>query len=111
MSNTQRAEMILDEAGERAQEMKLEPYLISSLEEIEAMPPFPFPNIGSYRPSNWEQIGSLFCDSSGFGLPSESALTPEQLIAKLEVGFAYAIIEVGQFQLYIGVFRPEVQHA
>lgn len=101
---------LADEAGEQARQEGLEPHLIISQEEIDKMPPFPFPNIGSYRPVNWTEIDQLFCDSSGVGSPGEPALTIEQLIAKLEVGNAYAIIETGQFQLYIGVFKPCICH-
>jgi len=64
----------------------------------------PFPNIGNYRPEGWKLVDELFCDSSGFGSRNEPALTYEQLIETLEVGKGYAIIEVGQFQVYVGVF-------
>ena len=71
----------------------------------EKMPPFPFPNIGSYRPKGWELVDTLFCDSSGMGSESEPALTVHQLIDALEPGFGYAIIEEGQFQVYVGKFK------
>lgn len=71
----------------------------------EKMPPFPFPSIGSFRPKGWALVDSLFCDSTGMGSPGEAALTVEQLVEALEPGFGYAIIEEGQFQLYVGKFR------
>jgi len=77
--------------------------------------PFPFPNLGSHRPHGWNLVESLFCDSSGFGGEGEPALTPGQLRARVkeimargdEEGktYGFAITEVGQFQLYVGVFE------
>jgi hypothetical protein len=68
---------------------------------------FPFPNIGDYRPDGWELVETLFVDKSGFGSPSEPALTIEQLLDRLVAGKGYAIIEEGQFQLYLGEFVRE----
>lgn len=84
-----------------------EPFLVEDREQIEAMPPFPFPAIeGDDLPDEWEPTGTvLFCDSSGFGLPGEPALTPEQLRAELRVGYGYAITDMGQFQLYVSEFQ------
>ena len=103
-SGTQIAKMSND-AARKAARKKMYPYVIESQEEIEAMPPFPFPFIGSYVPKGWKMVGSYFVDSSGFGNPDEPALTAEQLIEKLQVGRGYAIIEQGQFQVYVGEFE------
>lgn len=69
------------------------------------------PNIGSYRPDGWELIDDLFCDKSGTGAPDEPALTLDQFCDCVEDLFAdehepgLAIIEEGEFQLVVGVFR------
>lgn len=63
------------------------------------------PNIGDYRPKGYELIDQLFVDSSGFGSSSGLALTIDQFLAKVKKGLGYAIIEQGQFQLYVGVFK------
>ncbi len=67
-------------------------------------PSFPFPNIGDYRPKGWTLVDTLFVDKSGCGSESEPAMNLRQLLARLEVGKGYAIIEEGQFQLYLGEF-------
>ncbi len=83
---------------------KHQPYLFEE-EDRDTFPPFPFPNIGSYRPKGWKLVNSLFCDSSGMGSVGEPALTCKQLIDRLRVGYGYAIIETGEFQAYIGEFE------
>lgn len=65
---------------------------------------FPFPFLGDYVPRGWKQVNEYFCDSSGFGAPGEPALTREQFLGKITVGRAYAIVEAGQFQVYVGEF-------
>lgn len=63
------------------------------------------PSLGDYRPKGWTLIDALFVDSSGFGDSSEPALTIDQFYNKVKAGFGYAVIEAGQFQVYIGVFE------
>ena len=63
------------------------------------------PNFGDYRPTGWELVGELFVDSSGFGGSDEPALTVKQFKSLVEKGFGYAIIETGQFQIWIGKFN------
>jgi hypothetical protein len=96
------------EAAERAADQGKRPYLVEQ-EDIEywrdRQVPFPFPNLGDYVPDGWEQVDTLFCDSSGWGAPGEPALTREQLLDVLEPGFGYAVIEAGQFQVYLGKFK------
>jgi hypothetical protein len=103
-----------DEAAQEAAEEVKVPYIPFNRAEIEGYTRFPFPNLGSYVPEGWELLedpAPLFCDSSGFGAENESALTPKQLIKALlelydkDSGYGYAIIEVGQFQVYLGIFR------
>jgi hypothetical protein len=56
-------------------------------------------------------VEELFCDSSGFGLDTEPALTPHQAITKVnqlikDNGQLYASITgQGQFQVYVGLFK------
>jgi len=69
------------------------------------MPPFPFPNIGSYRPKGWRLVDRHFVDKSGYGSPHEPALTIQRFLRVLKPGMGYAIIEEGEFQCYVGEFR------
>ena len=64
----------------------------------------PFPFIGTYEPKGWTKIGESFVDASGFGSEGEPALTINQFINRLTAGHGYAIIEAGQFQVYIGEY-------
>ena len=67
--------------------------------------PLPFPHIGHHEPEGFTADGDAWMvDSSGFGSPGELALTQDQLFDKLKTGKAYAIVETGQFQLYIQQF-------
>jgi len=105
------------------------PYLFEE-EDRTTFPPFPFPNIGDYRPKGWELIDNFMVDKTGFGMSlsqirdmsarqarkasrlhasDEPALTTEQLIRRLKAGYGYAIIEEGQFKIVLGEFISEVQ--
>lgn len=66
------------------------------------------PFIGNYKPIGWKQIDVHFVDNSGFGSPSEPALTFEQFVSKVKKGHGYAIIETGQFQVHIAEFVKEI---
>ncbi len=94
------------EAAEKAAKKKLVPFLVEK-EDLRKMPPFPFPNLGDYRPPGWELIDEFFVDHSGWGKPGERALTAKQFLAKIEPGFGYGIIEQGEFQLWVGKFRQK----
>jgi len=66
------------------------------------------PNLGNYIPKGWELVEKLFVDTSGFGRRGEPAMTLEEF---KETGYrgpeyGYALIEEGQFQIYVGVFLP-----
>jgi len=104
------------EAGDKARTEDIHPYLIKTLTQINNMPPFPFPFVGDaaedFDIRYGERITNLFCDSSGMGAEDEPALTVNQLVEKLkELFFAnheelrVAIVEHGQFQLYLGVWK------
>lgn len=60
----------------------------------------------------FEEVDTLFCDSSGFGSPGERALTRDQAEARIEEILAasnetlYAgITGIGQFQVYVTIYR------
>jgi hypothetical protein len=71
------------------------------------------PNWGDWEPNGWTKVEEYFVDSSGFGAPGEPALTFDQLADKLEReerwGDGFAIIEAGQFQIYIARYTKDVR--
>lgn len=100
-----------DQAAKAAKENQ-EPFVFNDVEEMLMSKTFPFPNIGSYRPKGWRLLERMFCDKSGLGASHEPALTVGQMQAKMfkilerarnVIGFA--VIQEGQFQCYVGVFR------
>ena len=96
-------------AAEAEQDGKV-PYHPSDPEEIESMPPFPFPNLGQI-PDGYEETESFWVDKTGLGRSSEPALTVEQFRSLLydhvteNPDDCYAITEEGQFQLVISALR------
>lgn len=96
------------EAGERAAQEDMRPYMLDD-GEIDTFPPFPFPNLGDHVPDGWEEVERLFVDASGMGADWEPALSVGQFKDALREregkGYGYAIVEVGQFQIYVGVFE------
>ncbi len=52
----------------------------------------------------FEEVNKYFVDESGWGQDDEPALTAEQFLKKVQKGKFYAIIERGQFQVYIGEY-------
>jgi len=62
-------------------------------------------HIGDYRPNGFELVNTFFVDSSGLGGADEPAMTFGQLIEIVRGDRYYAIIEAGQFQVYIGEFK------
>lgn len=69
------------------------------------------PNFGDYRPKGWKLIETLFVDNSGWGGDNEPALSINKFIARVKNDFGYAVIEQGQFQVYVGVFEKVVKSA
>jgi hypothetical protein len=79
------------------------------------------PFIGDRRPRGWRHVkldkghgvydgycsgaGAFFVDASGWGKPGELALTFDEFVAQIKPGLGYAIVEVGEFQIAIGVFE------
>lgn len=103
-------------AGRYAEAHKTKPFVLSTIEQLNDMPPFPFPNIGdasSDLSKDYEKVDSLFVDSSGFGQPGEPALTADQFKRRLEELYIkhgtllIAIESVGEFQVHVGVWMEE----
>lgn len=63
------------------------------------------PNIGTYRPRGYKLVETLFVDKSGMGSENEPAMTFTKFCSVVRPGYAYAIIEEGQFQVVIGEFQ------
>ena len=102
MMSLRQIERLSAEAGQRAAKLKRVP-LVAFCDKDEAV--VKCPNLGTYCPDGWKEIDRLFVDKTGFGSDSEPALTLEQFIDKVKEGYGYAIVEEGQLQLYIGVFK------
>lgn len=102
MMSLESIEQMSREAGERAAELAQEPLVAFTDKDASV---FKCPNLGDYVPDGWKEVDRLFVDNSGFGSDNEPALTPEQFIDKVKAGMGYAVVEVGQFQVYIGVFE------
>lgn len=75
------------------------------------LPRLPFSFLADYTPQGWKRTDRdpLFVDSSGWGAEHEPALTIRALIEDgyLSVGKAYAIVECGQFQLYLAEYQRD----
>lgn len=72
------------------------------------------PNLGSLRPGGYDLAETLFVDKSGFGAPDEPALTFGQFVGEVQRCIRehgspvyLALIEEGQFQVYVGVFLKD----
>lgn len=82
------------------------------------------PYIGDWLPRGWARVtvegdprgwnsgdadgaGAWFVDASGWGAEGEPALTQTAFLDLLEVGRSYAVVEAGQFQVKVGVFRKK----
>ena len=63
------------------------------------------------RGPEFQEVEIMFCDASGFGLPTEPALTKEQALKRItemmkEHGELYScIVDTGQFQVKVGVYK------
>lgn len=101
-----------EDQGRKAEQLGRKPYLLRNL-NVDTLQSFPFPNIGSYRPAGWELSDYKTCDKTGWGYESEPALTIRGLKAwikdcqKSDENYAMAIIEEGEFQVVIGLFKPD----
>jgi hypothetical protein len=106
-------EHLNQQAAKKARRQHNEP-TVPTQEEIESYPPFPFPQLGPYVSPGWERVEGpeWFVDSSGFGGDDEPALSVRQFKDVLRryvtdnPDHGFAIVEAGQFQLYVNAFRP-----
>jgi len=109
-------EMAAEAAQEAAQEGK-EPYEYWDGEPIG--PPFHFPFLGDYVPDGWrKRDNDLFVDKSGWGAPTEPAMTVDALVAEIkrlqcaappDKRLGFAITQEGEFQLYVGVYERDAE--
>jgi hypothetical protein len=86
--------------------MRKTPYLFKSKEDITTESIRKIPLLNTKDINGFEFIKSYFVDSSGFGDENEPALTFSNFFKEIKTGYAYGIIEAGQFQVYIGEFKP-----
>lgn len=91
-----------EDVGRFAKSKELQPFVATTFTGYEQIRNIP--NFGDYRPKGWKLVETYFVDSSGFGEESEPALTINEFLKKIKAGRGYAIIEAGQFQVYIGEF-------
>jgi hypothetical protein len=96
-------------AGEAAKKRK-EPFVVWGKEELDSMPPFPFPELGDYCPKGWKKVEELWCATTR--MDDGPALSPEGLKLKIEEYmnktdgvYGFAVGNVGQFQLYLNVYK------
>ncbi len=113
-----------DEAASLAQDEDLQPVEYTGQPVTDIAQAMPF--IGGHLPTGYERVnlqgeydadrhgiymgdadgaGAYFVDSSGFGAPGEPAMNIVDLGEKLREGYAYALVETGQFQVKVGVFK------
>ncbi len=107
-------EMNREAAAEAAQDMRI-PFVYANADEVNAGVGFPFPFIGDYEPEGWAEVDRHFVDSSGMGADDEAALSVTQFLKlideriKANPRVGWAVIDVGQFQVYVGEYeRDEV---
>ena len=102
MMGLEAIEAMSREAAQRAAELGQEP-LTAFVDGDKAV--LKCPKLGDYVPDGWTLKEKLFVDNTGWGSEGEPALTVKQFLAKVKEGLGYAIVEEGQFQVYIGVFE------
>jgi len=125
MYDQQTIEQMSRDAALQAAEESREPFIVWP-EDLDNIPPFPFPFLGDYCPDNWEPVtltegrgvyfgdnpphGAYFVDASGFGQPGEGgALTIGEFVELLEPGFGYALVKTGQFQVKVAKYERTQQ--
>jgi len=91
-----------EEAEEKARRLRKQPY-VAKFDKDVGVRNAPF--IGDYVPDGWEVTETFFVDASGFGVEGEPALTFQGFLNKVKKGRGYAIVEQGQFQVYITEYR------
>lgn len=101
------------EAEKKAKRAKRKPLVLAESEDVDHLgnAGYGIPDFGDYRPKGWKLVDHWLCDSSGFGMDHELALTRRQLKERMKEKIAegkqygYATIEQGQFQVVLGVFE------
>lgn len=102
------------EAAEAARKREAAPHLVVEASSLKEWPPFPFPHLGyacDDVDKTHSRLKTFFVDSSGLGGPGEPALTTDafkKALAELleaEGPLLLALEEVGQFQVYVAVWR------
>ena len=85
-----------------AAQKNLEPLMMDYGDDVERIRGIPY--LGDHRPDGWTLLRVFFVDGTGWGQRGEPAYTFEELLDLVVMGRGYAILESGQFQLYIGEF-------
>jgi hypothetical protein len=107
MMDLQTISRLSREQARRAARLHKKPYLFE--EEDRGIGCFiNFPNIGDYRPKDWELGETYFVDKFGFEYDGR-ALSHKMLAERLKAGYGYAIIEEGEFQLVVGEFKQALK--
>jgi len=119
MMDLQTIRELSNDATARARRAKRQPFISGVDADLRSLP-----FLGDYVPRDWKRatvddLGeavdrdsyddeyALFVDISGFGSPDEPAMTFEQLqeFVDRHPGFGFGLIEQGQFQGYVGVYK------
>ena len=105
---------ILDIRDEATRKAKRQHTLHTKAQDFLAGTSIPF--LGDYVPAGWVQdpnIEPFLVDATGFGDDNEPALTQDGLykqarnFVKSGDVFAYGVVEQGQFQVVVAVYRPD----
>jgi hypothetical protein len=99
-----------EKIAKRAKKAKLQPHVVTEADLEKAKKgkfTFSLPNLGYFKPKGWIKVNHYFVDKTGWGRPGELALTIEEFIDKMIPGRAYALIEEGEMQCYVGEFVRE----
>ncbi len=88
------------------------PFAPDHADDVDRWPPFPFPNLGSHVPDDWQLLDvQWFVDKTGDGNDWEIALSVSQFREALRQhltahpGDGFAITEEGPYQAVVSAFR------
>lgn len=108
---------LADEASKRAKKQHLKPRKIAdALKSWKVSGRLNVPFLGDYVPEGWvrvEEIEPYFVSASGVGDETEPALNKDRFMLVLEdyarsgEPYGLGVIEQGQFQVYIALYRPD----
>lgn len=91
-----------DEAVKRARQAKRKPVFFNGDAEQ-----FSVPYVGDRSFSGLKRVKTLFVDTSGWGGEHEPAMTQAQFLKQLDTECAYGVVEQGEFQCYVGVWKKK----